>query len=447
MMAKRQRKRKLKRKTPLVVLLLLLAVLLGGGYLWAKNYFAAGSFNSGDGGDVPGQLNVLLLGVDTRRGEEINTRTDTMILASVDTRNNRLSLLSIPRDTRVNIPGHGWEKINSANVFGGPKLAMQAVSNLLGIPVKYYVLTNFSGFKEIVDALGGVTIDVERNMYHYDPEDGGAYAINLKKGVQRLDGEKAIQYVRFRSYENGDIDRTQHQQRFLAALAGEMLQPASIPKLPRLVPEIMRYVKTNLGMGDLLALVKAVRGVENTDIATQTLPGHMININGGSYWGVDPTEARMVAARFLKGETFTNVVLTTPLSPAAVGATSVNKVEVKPKVWNQNSADGAPESGEQKPADIKKLPVEPDQETKTGESAKTGSDKSTVSPGKVKITPAPPDPDAGNKAPDPAKSGKDNTTDGSTSRTDNSTDQTADPVDNTNNGGTTVDGVVYLNLS
>jgi len=446
MVRKGQRKRKLKRKTPLIVLFLLLAVLLGGGYLWAKNYFLLpGSFNSGYEENVPGQLNVLLLGVDARRGEGISARTDTIILASVDTRNNRLSLLSIPRDTRVNIPGHGWEKINSANVFGGPKLAMQTVSNLLGIPVNYYVLTNFSGFKEIVDALGGVTIDVDMNMKHNDPEAGGAYAINLKKGVQRLDGEKALQYVRFRSYENGDIDRAQHQQRFLTALAREMLKPASIPKLPRLIPEIMRYVHTNLGMGDLLALARAAKGLEQTDVVTQTLPGHMININGGSYWGVDPAEARMLAARFLKGETFTNVVLTTPLNPAAVGATSTSKVEAKPKVWNQNSAGGQPESEYQKPEDTKKLPVKPDQETKTG------GNKSTVPPGSVKITPGTPEPGTGDEPPDQTKSGKDNATDssaGSDGRTGTSPAGGAvTPGDNADSGGTTVDGVVYLNLS
>ena len=88
-----------------------------------------------------------------------------------------MSLLSIPRDTRVNIPRHGWDKINSAAVYGGPQMSMRVVADLLGIPVKHYVLTNFSGFKDIADALGGVTIDVERNMYHEDITDGGIYRL------------------------------------------------------------------------------------------------------------------------------------------------------------------------------------------------------------------------------------------------------------------------------
>lgn len=444
MMEKRRKKRRLKRKAPFIILCLLLAALFGGGYLWARNYLEQpGPYSPESGGDIPGQrLNVLLLGVDARRGEENNTRTDTIILASVDTKSNRLSLLSIPRDTRVNIPGHGWEKINSANVFGGPKLVMQTVSDLLGIPVKYYVLSNFSGFKDMVDALGGVTIDVERNMYHYDPEDGGAYAIDLKKGVQRLDGEKAIQYVRFRGYENGDIDRTQHQQKFLAALAGEALQPASIPRLPRLIPEIMRYVHTNLGMGDLLVLAKAARGPENMDIVTQTLPGRAININGGSYWGVDPAETRLLVARFLKGETFTNVVLNTPFSPAVVGASSINKTGAGPKTWDQNSIAEQPGLEYQKPEDAGKVPVKPDRETKTG------SNKNTVPPGSVKITPGTTKPGAGDKALDQTKTGKDDNVSSSPvtgNRTKTSPANGAAAPDKADNS--TVNRTVYLNFS
>jgi LCP family protein required for cell wall assembly len=156
----------------------------------------------------------------------------------VDTKTKQMSLLSIPRDTRVNIPKYGWDKINAADALGGPELSMKVVSNLLDIPEKYYVQANFNGFKDIVDALGGVTLDVEQNMYHEDETDGGAYEINLKKGVQRLDGDKALQYVRYRDYAMGDIDRTKYQQKFLVALAKEMLQPSTILKLPALVPEI-----------------------------------------------------------------------------------------------------------------------------------------------------------------------------------------------------------------
>jgi LCP family protein required for cell wall assembly len=315
-----KRRRKLKRKTPFIVTCLLLLVLLAGGGMLVKSVFFPGGSGGGgasvsDAGEEAGleeRLNVLLLGIDARSGET-RARSDTMILASVDPESKQMCLLSIPRDTGVSIPGHGWDKINGATVYGGPELALKAVSNLLGTTVKYYVMTNFSGFKDVVDTLGGVTLNVEQNMYHWDPEDGGAYGINLKKGLQRLDGDEALQFVRYRKYDMADIDRVKNQQKFLAALAGEVLQPGTLPKLPKLVPVINRYVDTNLGLSDLYTLAAAARNLTDGDIVTQTLPGRPVTVNGLSYWGVNPSEARQTLAQLFKGEALTQVVLATPL--------------------------------------------------------------------------------------------------------------------------------------
>jgi len=319
----RTKRRKLKNKAAFTVFCLILLTLLASGCLLAKNIFFPANSVTGEPGEKVSlkdqRLNVLLLGIDARQGETM-ARTDTMILASVDTKSKQMILLSIPRDTGVEIPGHGWDKINSAAVYGGPELSMKVVSNLLGIPVRYYVLTNFSGFKDIVDALGGVTLEVEQNMYHEgDEEYGGAYGINLKKGVQRLDGDKALQYVRYREYPMGDIDRTRAQQKFLVALAKEVLQPSTIPKLPKLIPEISRYVKTNLSVSEMYKLAAAAKNLENGNILTQTLPGRPVEIGGISYWGVEPAEARQMVAKLFNGETVTNVVLTTPLSSQYLG--------------------------------------------------------------------------------------------------------------------------------
>jgi len=157
-----------------------------------------------EAGQPVDSITVLLLGTDSRPGETVG-RTDTIIVARVDTAENRLSLLSIPRDTRVNIPKHGMDKINSANVYGGPTLTARVVSDLIGMPVQYYALTNWESFKEMVDTLGGITIDVEKRMYYYDRADGPEYIIDLQPGVQRLDGRKALQYVRWRNDALGDI--------------------------------------------------------------------------------------------------------------------------------------------------------------------------------------------------------------------------------------------------
>jgi len=310
--------------------LLLIALVYAGYTLYANDFFLPRFELSSTTAPVSiGQrLNVLLLGIDAREGET-NTRTDTIILASVDPKTKQMSLLSIPRDTRVYIPKHGYDRINSAAVYGGPEMTMEVVSDLLGIPLKYYVLVDFNGFKNIVDTLGGVTLEVEQDMYHYDPTDNYAYHIDLKKGLQRLDGDKALQYVRYRGYAMGDIDRTAHQQKFLIALGKEVLQPSTILKLPSLVPTINKYVKTNLSLSDMMKLASAAKSMEDGTFVAQTLPGRPVDIDGISYWGVDPAEAKQMVAKLFKGETTTEVVLTTPLSniPASNSSSTVKQYE------------------------------------------------------------------------------------------------------------------------
>ncbi len=375
------RKRRLKRKAPFIICcLLLVALLAAGGYELFKNDILLPGFGDDDVEEVVAEghrLNVLLLGNDARSGETM-ARSDTIILASVDPKSKQMSLLSIPRDTRVNIPRHGWDKINSASVYGGTDMSMKVVSDLLGIPIKYYVQVNFNGFKDIVDALGGVTLDVEQDMNHYDPEDGGIYSINLKKGVQRLDGDKALQYVRYRDYAMGDIDRTAHQQKFLVALAKEMLQPSTILKLPALVPEINKYVKTNLSVGDMMTLASAGKKLENGSIVAQTLPGRPINIDGGSYWGVDPDEAKQMLANLFNGETVTNVVLTTPLSglPASAGTSGRSE---QPE--DEEASPATEQASSDQSEDKEKTP------TKPGQGTKNGAPGTTASTGTVIITP------------------------------------------------------------
>ncbi len=376
------------------------------------------------------RVSVLLLGIDARKGETM-ARSDTMILADVDPKSKRVTLLSIPRDTGVSIPGHGWDKINSATVYGGPELAMKVVSELTGVPVKHYVLTNFSGFKEIVDILGGVTIDVEQDMYHWDDEDGGVYEIDLEKGVQRLDGDKALQYVRFRDYLMGDIDRTVVQQKFLAALVKEVLKPATIPKLPKLVPEISRHVKTNLGMGDMITLASAARNLEDCSVIAQTLPGRPVDIGGGSYWGINPSEARQAVAMIFNGETLNNVVLSTPLTGQYAGAVGT-KAAGQPKTEEKTSEDDqtaedkdGQDTGLSKPGQdsqggttgkggiMKVVPVGTESEAGSGDSTGTSGKGSLTGPGKGDTTTPEPEretepgeppvvtpPDANNMAPE-----------------------------------------------
>lgn len=310
------RKRRKLRIVPFIIFCTVLVLALGTGYVLANQFLfhksnplAALTGSSGDEVQLDGRMNFLLMGIDARQGET-RTRTDSLILVSVDKEHNRMAMLSIPRDTRVKIPGHGYDKINAANVYGGPELVMQTVSDLLGVEIDNYMMTNVRGFRDIVDTLGGVTIDVEKRMYHYDPYDEpDMRRIDLQPGVQRLDGNKALQYVRFRSDALGDVSRTERQQKFLKALAKEMMQPSTITKLPKLVPTINKYLETNLGLGDMITLAKAAKDLNNVEIVTQTLPGKFLNMNGVSYWSVDPDQARMVAASIIEEGKVYDVVL------------------------------------------------------------------------------------------------------------------------------------------
>jgi LCP family protein required for cell wall assembly len=242
------------------------------------------------------RINILLLGTDTEIGHK--SRTDTIILASIDTRQKNLSILSIPRDTRVNIPGYGDNRINAANLLGGVELVKKTLSELLKVPIDYYVLTNFEGFVGIIDILGGVEIDVEQNM-KCRVYDG---VINLEKGLQRLDGEKALQYVRFRYDKLGDISRTQRQQKFLVALAKEMMQTKNVVKLPALIPQLQKTVETDLSLPQLLGLARDGKNYDLDNITVQTLPGNFATISGGSYWVVDMEKAPEIVLHVFAGQ-------------------------------------------------------------------------------------------------------------------------------------------------
>lgn len=272
------------------------------GFRWGQGLWPQVDGKSPDRGPAKGEtINVLLLGVDNNGAQgsngRVNTRTDTMILIGMDTARKKVSVLSIPRDSRVKIPGRGYEKINHAHVYGGPRLAMQTVEEFLGVPVRYYVRMDFEGFARVVDTLGGVEIEVERDMQYSDPYQN--LKIDLKKGRQVLDGQKALQYVRFRQYATGDIGRVQAQQKFIEALARKVFQVGILPKLPTLARQMITYVDTNLDLGTIVRLAKLARDVEREDITMEMVPGSMAENN--SDWVPDPVATKRVVDRLFRG--------------------------------------------------------------------------------------------------------------------------------------------------
>ncbi|MBB6731265.1 LCP family protein [Cohnella zeiphila] len=201
------------------------------------------------------RVNILLMGGDARglRKGEV-PRSDSMMVASFDPVTKKAHLFSILRDTYVSIPDHGKERINAALALGGPNLAMKTVGNLLGLDIQYYVYVDFQGFIKLVDAIGGVDFYVEKDMHYTDAADDHKYDIDLKKGQQHLDGEHALQYVRFRHDAMSDFTRTERQRAFLGAIADKLKSGWNLFKLPDILNKINPYIETNLSVNDMLKL-------------------------------------------------------------------------------------------------------------------------------------------------------------------------------------------------
>ncbi len=229
---------------------------------------------------VEGRFNVLILGVDADELHTETGRADAIIVASVDIVNESISLLSIPRDSYVEIPGYGMDKINHSYHYGGVELVKQTVQDFLQVPIDYYAVTNFDGFEEIVDILGGVEIDVDKRMYYrtYDS------LIDIEKGLQVLDGEKALQYVRFRHDPMGDITRTERQQKFLIAVYEKAMSVSTFSKLPQLIPAVLDMLETDFTMTQLVRLADLLYDAGLTNIKNTSLPGTFGNMGGVSYW-------------------------------------------------------------------------------------------------------------------------------------------------------------------
>lgn len=247
-------------------------------------------------------VRILVLGEDNTSKSRSTGHglSDTIMVAAIDVNNKTVQAVSIPRDTRAEIPGHGVQKINAANVFGGPELAMQTVEGVIGLPVEYYIKTDIAGLKNIVDLIGGVGIEIEKNMRYRDRR-GGLY-INLRKGYRHLDGDKALQYVRFRHDAMGDISRIQRQQKFLRALARHMLMPENWGRLPQVMNEVYTkgYIETNLNLKDLRQLVALARDVPPDQMVMETIPGEPRTIGGISYWVIDPVKSAEIVQRLLE---------------------------------------------------------------------------------------------------------------------------------------------------
>ncbi|MEX2356621.1 MAG: LCP family protein [Thermaerobacterales bacterium] len=277
-------------------------------------------------------LHVLIVGIDDgtqdngRLGPSAR-RTDTVMLLTVDHLTGHVGIMSVPRDTYVHIPQAAVNevieargrntvhenptKMSHVHAYGGPLLAMAAASDLLGVEIKRFVRLDFRGFERLIDLLGGIEIDVERDMFYEDPYQD--LYVDIKKGRQVLPGEKALQYARFRCQTledgtvrcGGDIERIRRQQNFVTALVDRTLRLNVLPRLPQMVEEVTQNMTTNLSSGELLELMRmAAAQAANYDpkrIEMGIVPGTDGYKDRVSYWFVDADELQKENSRVIWG--------------------------------------------------------------------------------------------------------------------------------------------------
>ena len=230
------------------------------------------------------RVNILLLGID-KRPDEFFSRTDTMILVTVDPNTNNAGMLSIPRDLWVSIPGYDEDRVNKAYYFGekngypggGPALAMKTVQYNLGIPVHFYSQIDFQGFKDVIDTLEGIEINVPEtiddptfpdNNYGFDP-------FYIEAGLNTLNGHDAMRYARTRVTPGGDFSRAKRQQQVLLAIRNKALQLGMISKIPELWTTMSGTIETDLQLVDILELSQLADEIDTNNIQNAVIDGTM----------------------------------------------------------------------------------------------------------------------------------------------------------------------------
>lgn len=246
----------------------------------------------------------MLLGVDVVYSDSgrnlkadkdaFNGRSDTILVGRLDPIANTLRVVSIPRDTVVAIPGHGHQKVNAANALGGAELARATISGFLDMPIDHYVILNVHGLVDLVNELGGVTVEVPKKMQYMDWT--AKLKIDLEPGVHTLTGNQAMGFVRFRHDALGDIGRVQRQEIFLRAVLDKALNPTSWPHIPRLLEIAQKYISTDLSLPQMGEMANFVRGVPKSNQLLTMMPG---GFSASGDWDVSRSDVRKVVSRMM----------------------------------------------------------------------------------------------------------------------------------------------------
>src|SRR5918995_1823657 len=231
-------------------------------------------------------LDVLVLGVDKRPSatEDTSTRSDTIMLVRVIPATGVVKLLSVPRDLYIEVESGKKSRINAAYAYGGVDQARTVMEDLTGVEIDNYVIVDFEGFEQVIDAMGGVRVDVGSGVF---PEHW-----NMGEGMERLNGYKALKYARYRGTPRADLDRIDHQQKLLAALRRQALRWNIITKLPGIIKATNENVDTDLGVLQVIPLARAlVLNGEDNRMTTSELEGHPESLSDGEQVLIPAEEA------------------------------------------------------------------------------------------------------------------------------------------------------------
>ncbi len=236
---------------------------------------------------------LLLLGVDEREGSSnFEGRTDTIIIFHIGKWGEKDTLISIPRDTRVYLEGHGWNKINAAYVYGGEKMIKQEISELTGIEIDKYMLINFNGFKRIIDISGGVDIVVDEPLHDH------LSGADFDSGTYHMDGEQALSFARCRATARADLDRADRQKYLINEVIKQKVNFSMIPKTPEIITALNEETKSDFSIWDF-GSVGFVLLFSSKDINHITIPTRAANIDGISYLIADEKEVKDFLSDYL----------------------------------------------------------------------------------------------------------------------------------------------------
>lgn len=299
-----------------IFLVAVLAVLLGGAYFYLNNYVWSQFYDSGAKGENESVVTLaeqealnraieeqngygndrplvyMIAGIDAKTGSE--GRSDALIVAIVDKKEKSVNLLSLPRDLRVNIPEKGINKINAAYAFGGETLAKHTLSSYLDIPVDQYVVINFNGFQQLIDTIGGLEVDVEKDIRFHD-RISNKY-VELSKGPQTLNGSDALNYARFRGDAEGDFGRMRRQQQVISEILSQTATIGNIGKLGDIISVLGENMHTDVKFDVATKMALSMAGIKSDSINSIDLNSYASYMGGVSYVIVDDSEHTRIKA-------------------------------------------------------------------------------------------------------------------------------------------------------